>query len=636
MRAGRSRGARARRLAAPVLLLVLAAAWFAWSASRGVLGYTPPVRGVAPEGETDLGWPWHGAVHVHTVVSGDASGTVGEITAAAKRLGLDFVVISDHTRAGRSEEPRRPRWVDGVLVVFAEEASIDDGHLLVLGTPGHRYSIRPTTRQAVRDIRALGGHPIAAHPVGAASPWSAGLSALDGLEIPNASAALDRLLGGPWSRVAAAALAYPASAAATLLIALAETPSSTALWDDLTASTAIPWPRPLSIVGAADAHGPRVLGMPTYEQALDAITMTVWLERSPAIAAVRPREAAAMVQAALANGRSATVVRAAGRAPGFVFTARELGMLDGVAANVSPGASLYGPGDLAAIDDKEWVFAAGLGAPGNYRIELVRDGVPVASRDGDSLLYATAEPGTYRVQVYRTEGPAGAGREGNLPWIMSNPIYLWPRHVIDLTRRFPTPPLPGPPISFSLLAEPGWAAEADALSFSAMGSLDPGLRWQFRIPRQEEPDAHSALAWRPEPAADWSEYPGLSFRFATETEWRMALHLWTRAVDGGITTWDHIVAARPPQSSSGVVWSSCRRLGSGDVGVVDGQLSASDLSSVVGVTLLVTPYIVRPGTDSTIDLLEFGLFGGPAAAAQPLDGQALEEAAVQQPEAAQQ
>lgn len=594
------RGAPRRR----VLLLAAAgvatiAAWLLWAALVGVMGYEPPLRGSAPDGATPIGWAWRGAVHAHTVVSGDATGTVGEISAAAKELGLDFVVITDHTRAGRAEEPRRPRWVDGVLIVYGEESSLDEGHLLALGTANHRYTIGPTARQAVEDVRNLEGHPFAAHPDAIATPWRGRLGALDGLEVVNLAAAFDHLLDGSLPALIRAALTYPASAAATLLLALDRTPPTIAQWDSRTALGAEPAPRPLSALGSVDAHGPQVLGMPTYEQALGALTMTVWLPESPETLEGREREAAAMVTAALAKGESALIVDAAGRAPGFIFTATR-----------ETGGDGMGPGSLLAATGESWRFEASLGAPGSYRTELLRDGVPIAAIDGDDLSFTSAEPATYRVRVFRTDGPAGAGLDGSLPWILSNPIYLWPEHLIRRTRSFPAPPVPGPPVAVSLLSLPGWAAEADPLSASAMGPLNGGIRWDFTVPRQEEPDVHAALTWRPQDATDWSGYRGISARLATEQEWRVAVHLWTRAPDGSITTWEQVLPARPPESTAGVLWSAFRRLGDNDEGVVPGSLEPGDLADVAGIALLVTPFLMRPGTDTSIDVLEFGLIAG--------------------------
>ncbi len=594
---------RARWVAIPLLaVLVTVALWGGWVWGAGVLGYVPPVRGAAPAGEMSLGWPWRGAVHVHTVASGDATGTVGEIAAAAKAIGLDFVVLSDHIRAGRAEEPRRPRWVDGVLILFAEETSLDEGHLLSIGTQSHRYAMGPTARQAITDVRRLGGAAIVAHPEAIRNAWRGGYNTVDGLEIPNLAGALERLVDGAWAPLARAALAYPASPAATLLLALTEVPASLAAWDQHTASDAAPWPRRLSIVGGVDAHGPQFLGMPTYEHAMGALTTTVWLERSrEESSGGDARVAALRVEEALGRGESVVIVEAAGKAPGFEFTVRR--------ADAGRGGRPIGPGAAVAMADSEWTFTAGLGGAGSYRIELVRDGEPIASREGDDLQYSTRQAGTYRVQVFRTDGPAGAGRDGSMPWILSNPVYLWPRQVIAEGRRFMVPPPPGPPITRSLLAQPGWAAESDERSMSALGPLSEGLRWQFRIPRQEQQNIHSAVAWRPDGSADWSSFNGLSLRLGSEREWRVALQLWSRDVTGQQTTWERVVAVLPSISSTGVVWSSFRRLGPGDEGVIEGTLGDNELSSVVGMALIVTPYLIRPGAETSIDVLEFGLFG---------------------------
>ena len=594
---------RARWVALPLLaLLVAVALWGAWAWTAGVLGYVPPIRGAAPTGEMALGWPWRGAVHVHTVASCDASGTVGEIAAAAKAAGLDFVVLSDHIRAGRAEEPRRPRWVDGVLIVFAEETSLDEGHLLAIGTESHRYAMGPTVRQAIADVRRLGGAAIIAHPVSIRNSWKGGYNIVDGLEILNLAGALERLVGGSWGPLVSAVLAYPASAAATLLVALTEVPAGLATWDERTASGATPWPRRMSVVGGVDAHGPQFLGMPTYEQAMGALTTTVWLERSPEDSAGGDARVAALrVEEALGRGEAAVIVAAAGRAPGFEFVMRRAG--------VGAGARVFGPGEAVPVADGKWTFTAGLGGPGSYRIELVRDGVPIASREDGDLEYSTHAAGTYRVQVFRTDGPAGAGREGATPWVLSNPIYLWPRQVIAEGRRFTVPHLPGPPTTESLLAQSGWAAEADELSMSALGPLPDGLRRQFRLPRQEQQNVHAAVAWRADGSTDWSAFKGLSVRLRSEREWRVALHLWTRDTSGQQTTWEYVVPVLPAVSSTGVVWPSFRRLGPGDEGTVEGTLGAGELSAVVGIAMLVTPYLIRPGTETNIDVLEFGLFG---------------------------
>lgn len=58
--------------------------------------------------------------------------------------------------------------------------------------------------------------------------------------------------------------------------------------------------------------------------------------------------------------------------------------------------------------------------PSEARITLKRDGVPVATVKGQTLVYEAKDPGAYRVEVYYRL----LGRDR--PWIFSNPIWVKP------------------------------------------------------------------------------------------------------------------------------------------------------------------------------------------------------------------
>ncbi|NIR82134.1 MAG: hypothetical protein GWN53_02440, partial [Gammaproteobacteria bacterium] len=527
---------RARWVAAPVVAVVLLVAlWVGWAWSAGVLGYSP-IRIEPGSGNpaSAAGWPWHGAVHVHTEASGDATGTLEDIAAAARAADLDFVVVSEHTGAGVAGSGRG-EWIDGILIVHAEEISTYGGHLLALGVRSHRYALGPEPSQAIQDIRALGGTPFVAHPSGGESAWTAPLGGVAGFEIPNLAGALYRLQDGPWPAQVGALLRYLASPQAALLAALAAPAPTVAQWDSMTASSQAAPARRLHIVGAVDAHGPRVLGVPPYDVALAAVVTTVWLEQPPTAArGERARFFATQVTDALVAGRSAVTLGAAGRAPGLAYWVESNELI----APEQGG----GPGSIV-VAGGENRFRVRLGSPGPYRIELVRNGEPVAAIDGDDLDYRSAEPGTYRAQVFRTAGPEGAGTAGTLPWILTNPIYVWTAREVVASERFPVPPLPPLAPDMSLLQEPGWAAESDPTSMSALAPVDSGLRWEMRIPREAGPDVHSAVAWRPEGTVDWAGYRGLTLQLASDDEWRVALQLRTAAPDGGERVWERVVRA---------------------------------------------------------------------------------------------
>ncbi|HUU44037.1 MAG TPA: PHP domain-containing protein, partial [Planctomycetota bacterium] len=106
-----------------------------------------------------------GAVHVHSVLS-DGSGTVEEIVGAARRRGLDFVVLTD-------DEPDacRPelagRYGDVLLIVGAEIGSREVPHLLALGVDDPDRLDRGDVQRCLAGIRARRGRAFVAHPRGA-------------------------------------------------------------------------------------------------------------------------------------------------------------------------------------------------------------------------------------------------------------------------------------------------------------------------------------------------------------------------------------------------------------------------------------------------------------------------------------
>ena len=582
----RSRIATAALLACGVCL----ALWFAWMVTAGVIGYRPPRLEATVA--SAAGYPWRGAVHVHTALSADATGTAEEIAAAAARIGLDFVVLCEHTGALGTPGRARRGWIGSVLMLIGEEISTLDGHLLALGVSAHPYALGPQARQAIDDVRALGGASWVAHP-GGDTPWTAGLGGIAGVEVVSLSGALDRL--SPLERFGAA-LTYPASPPAAALRALSGRSPALDLWSERTSLSGATLPRPLVAIGAVDAHGAvGGLGVPSYDVALDTLTTVVWMDEPP-----RPgnadRAGAVRLLRRLLAGRVAVELSAAGRAPGLSFIAAGSGN-----RTAYPGETkLWGAGD--------WTLEARLGAPGDYRVELLRDGLLIGSSDGAALEVDAPGPGTYRVEVYRTTGPPGGGLPGALPWIITNPIYLWPAAVVSAADLRPAPALTAPLAVRPLLSEPGWAAESDARSASAMAPMADGLLWSIRVPKESTADAFSAITWRPETAQDWRHTLGLTAGLSSEREWRVGLRVWTAGADGE-QTWEFVVASAPGATPTLSPWQRFRRIGS------DGQVMRSErldeeLAQVIGVAFVATPQRIRPSSEVRVEIRDVGLFGG--------------------------
>ena len=86
------------------------------------------------------------------------------------------------------------------------------------------------------------------------------------------------------------------------------------------------------------------------------------------------------------------------------------------------GFRFWAEGDAGSVAMGETAAAAGqwlrvrLPAPG--RVRLLKDGRETAGIEGEGLDVPVAEPGVYRVEVYRR------ARGAERTWILSNPIYL--------------------------------------------------------------------------------------------------------------------------------------------------------------------------------------------------------------------
>ena len=103
-----------------------------------------------------------GALHIHSHCS-DGSGSLKRIIRAAKRSGLDFVVISDHNNM-RIREEGQPGWYGDLLVIIGEEVSPPFNHYMAFGI---HQEVRPDKKRAQANIDAVaaqGGIGFISHP----------------------------------------------------------------------------------------------------------------------------------------------------------------------------------------------------------------------------------------------------------------------------------------------------------------------------------------------------------------------------------------------------------------------------------------------------------------------------------------
>jgi predicted metal-dependent phosphoesterase TrpH len=347
-----------------------------------------------------------GSLHVHTRRS-DGTGTVEEVAAAARRAGLQFVIMTDHGDGTRSPDP--PAYRDGVLCVDAVEISTTGGHYVALGLGRTPYRLAGDPRDVIEDVSRLGGFGIAAHPL---SPkpelaWKQWDAPFDGIEWLNADS--------EWRDEGALTLlrafaTYGLRGPETIAALFARPAPVLARWDALTAQ------RPVVAVAGHDAHariglhgnwepaeGDISLHVPSYQSAFSSFSVHAHLD---AVWTGRADRDAALLLAAIRSGHVFTAIDALASPASFTFVGRD-------------GRSQAEQGDTLAGEGAVRFEVRAPRLPG-MSLVLLRNG-QVATVSREAALEFSPPPSNAR-SVYRAE--ARLDRTGDMPWILSNPIYV--------------------------------------------------------------------------------------------------------------------------------------------------------------------------------------------------------------------
>jgi hypothetical protein len=368
-----------------------------------------------------------GAIHIHTTRS-DGAGTPDDVARAARRAGLDFVILTDHGDALRAPDP--PRYVEGVLVIDAVEISTADGHYIALGIGQAPYRLAGDARDVIDDVHRLGGFGFAAHPESRKPDlrWREWDVPLDGIEWLNADS--------EWrdetrSALARTFLTYWIRGPESLARTFSRPVATHARWDRLTPASRV------VAVAAADAHArlPREAGaepgdgpslrVPSYENSFRAMATRVLLT-------------APLTRTDVAASADATALLTALRA-GHAFTA-----IDAIAgparldfhADAADGRAEMGD-ELVTAGRVELTVELSPAVP-DATVVLLKNGLETGRISASSRMrerYEAGEaPAVFRVEV-RLPGAPG---EPPVPWIVGNPIYLRHEPRVPPTSALPT------------------------------------------------------------------------------------------------------------------------------------------------------------------------------------------------------
>ena len=345
-----------------------------------------------------------GAIHVHTRRS-DGTGTVEDVAAAARRAGLQFVIVTDHGDGTRGSDT--PVYRDGVLCIDAVEISTNGGHVVALGLPPSPFPLGGEVDDVVEDVRRMGGLSIAAHPDSTKPDlkWTKWDAAIDGLEWLNGDS---QWRDESWPTLARSLLTYPFSRASTLAALLDRPDALMMQWDLLLRD------RSVVAVAGADAHA-RIgsgrdpyrrslsLHVPSYEQSFRTLSVSL---PDAQLHGNAPEDARTVIEA-LRNGQVYSSVDGLAAPAVFAFTA-------------TSGVHRARMGDRLPLDGAVRLRVE-TNAPAGSSIRLLRDGTTVASAEPPVLEFAAPSgPGVYRVEIDVARSPGSPP----VPWVVSNPIYV--------------------------------------------------------------------------------------------------------------------------------------------------------------------------------------------------------------------
>ena len=358
---------------------------------------------------------YFGNIHMHTTHS-DGTGDFEALVQAAAAVGLHFVFVTDHNVLVRDiEEGYR----HGVLTLVGEEVHDPDlqpegNHLLCLGVEEDLTALGPYPQRLIDGVNERGGLPFLAHPIERFTklipthyPWrSWEVTGFHGVELWNY---MSSFRGIVTSKTQALLMGFFPH-----LFTTGPLPEMLAKWDELTAE------RPVVALGGVDVHadtyniGPIRRCFLPYEHCARALNTHILAEE--AFMGANGSGATDKDDSAVRHDRGQVLgALRAGRCwlgydllewtTGFRFRAEH-----------DRGGGVMGDTIGAASAGKATHFQAE--APADGHIRLLRGGQLVAESQGRRLDHTDAQPGVYRVEVWKRRWGKARG------WIFSNPIYV--------------------------------------------------------------------------------------------------------------------------------------------------------------------------------------------------------------------
>lgn len=335
-----------------------------------------------------------GALHIHSKYS-DGTGTIEEITLAAKKAGLSWIIINDHDCLSGLYD-NKEGWYNDVAVIISEEISPGDCNHYLAFDIKKEISGEQSPEVFIKQVNEQGGFGFIAHPDESLTRknkykplrWNdKSIPGFTGIEIWNHLSdwvdnydpekvlycyfRKDHILTGP-------------------------TANTLSWWDKLNNSN----DEIIPAIGGIDVHAVnyKVLGLNfkvfSYYESFKTVANTIYLDNE---LSKDFGEAKRQIYDALKYGKNVIVNRAWNKGKkDFNFYLK--------------GTNGYAfAGNTAKLDNDSRIVVE---LSRKARIKLLHNGITAIEKVGQELNFQDLIPGKYRVEVYYN----------NHPWIFTNPI----------------------------------------------------------------------------------------------------------------------------------------------------------------------------------------------------------------------
>jgi len=351
-------------------------------------------------------YDYKGLIHVHTTYS-DGADTVEEIAATGNRLGIDFLISTDHNTLQPLID-HKEGWYDHLLFLNGEEIGMGGEYVLAMGISNTVKRNNRDVQTVVDEVRQQGGIAFISHPLHPRSGWvNWGTTGMTGMEIVDGALFWQKANGFTllWSL-----MTYPLNPSYALLNLYQRPQEVLEKWDEQSQTE--------KMVGiySADIHGQfRIrkhysVKFPPPERVMRLASNHVLLPEPFKGDLAHDKN---MLYDALREGHLYFAMDLLGDPTGFLFQGTT-----GSGKQVLMGDEL--------TESVPVTMKASLGTrfhPESFQIKLFKDGNLMAESSTTPLVYEAKEKGVYRIEVeLHRRSPLGIDK--TYAWIYSNPIYV--------------------------------------------------------------------------------------------------------------------------------------------------------------------------------------------------------------------